>query len=83
MVLRDSFGCAITPFLALACQEVIAIDPRNFNGNQDAMLHYVDWLEPDVVMVLNTTGSLEVDNLYPYLPTARAAALAEREQDGA
>ena len=79
MVLRDSFGCAITPFLALACQEVIAIDPRNFNGNQDTMIHYVSWLDPDVVIVLNTTGSLEVDTLFPYLPTARAAALETRE----
>ncbi len=66
------------------CGEVITIDPRLFNGDQDEMLSYVDWLEPDLVFILNTTSSLRVDELFPYLPTARADALAtkrlEREQ---
>lgn len=85
LILRDSFGCALTPFLALASQEVMAIDPRNFNGNQDTMMDYIDWLEPDLVIVMNTTGSLKVDKLFPYLPTARAdaraAKAAEREKE--
>ncbi len=81
LILRDSFGCGLTPFLSLCCQEVIAMDPRQFNGNQDMMLHYVNWLEPDLVIVLNSTGSLRVDKLYPYLPTARAAALAEKRAE--
>lgn len=80
LVLRDSFGCAITPFLSLGCQEVMTIDPRHFNGNQDTMMDYIDWLEPDLVIVLNTTGSLRVDKLFPYLPSARAAALAAKDQ---
>lgn len=81
LVLRDSFGCGLTPFLSLCCQEVIAMDPRQFNGNQDMMMHYIDWLEPDLVIVLNSTGSLRVDKLYPYLPTARAAALADKRTE--
>lgn len=75
LILRDSFGCGLTPFLALGCGEVMAMDPRQFNGNQDIMMHYIDWLEPDLIIVMNTTGSLRVDKLFPYLPTARAAAL--------
>ncbi len=83
LILRDSFGCGLTPFLSLCCQEVIAMDPRQFNGNQDMMMHYIDWLEPDLVIVLNSTGSLRVDKLYPYLPTARADAIAEKRAEEA
>lgn len=78
LILRDSFGCGLTPFLSLCCGEVMAMDPRQFNGNQDMMMHYIDWLEPDLIIVMNTTGSLRVDKLFPYLPTARAAAIEAR-----
>ena len=80
LILRDSFGCSLTPFLSLCCQEVMAMDPRQFNGNQDVMMHYIDWLEPDLIIVMNTTGSLRVDKLFPYLPSARAAALEQKRQ---
>lgn len=83
LILRDSFGCAFTPFLSLACQEVMAIDPRHFNGNQDTMLHYIDWLEPDLILVMNTSSSLRVDKLFPYLPTARAQARADKAAEDA
>lgn len=79
LILRDSYGCAFTPFLALACSELDAMDPRNFNGDMAAMLDYIDWLDPDMILVMNTTGSLTVDGLYPYLPTARANTLAEEK----
>ncbi len=76
LILRDSFGCALTPFLSLASSELMAIDPRNFNGDQDAMMKFIDWLEPDIILVMNTTSSLRVDTLYPYLPTARKTVSA-------
>ena len=75
LVLRDSFGCGLTPFLSLVCQETDTIDPRGFQGGQETMLDYVDWLDPDVVIVLNTASSLENDTLFPYLPTARREAV--------
>lgn len=81
LILRDSFGCALTPFLSLVSGEVMAVDPRNFNGDQDDMMEYIRWLEPDLVIVMNTTSSLRVDTLYPYLPTARADALAAQKQE--
>jgi len=81
LILRDSFGCGLTPFLSLCCGEVMTMDPRQFNGNQDIMMNYIDWLEPDLIIVMNTTGSLRVDKLFPYLPSARAAAL-ERKRLG-
>ena len=56
------------------------MDGRQFNGNQDMMMHYIDWLEPDLVIVLNAASSLEVDGLFPYLPTNRAQNLAAKAQ---
>lgn len=83
LILRDSFGCTFTPFLSLACGEVMTMDPRAFDGNQDNIMTYLHWLRPDVVIVLNTTGSLRVDRLFPYLPTARAAWLELRRAGNA
>jgi len=79
LVLRDSYGCVLTPFLSLAAKEVMAMDCRSFNGGQSEMMKQIQWLEPDLIIVLSTTSSLEVDELYPYLPTARANALAAKE----
>lgn len=79
LILRDSFGCALTPFLSIASGEVMAMDPRQFNGGQDTMLDFVDWLKPDLIVVMNSTGSLEVDKLFPYLPSAYEAIQAEKE----
>lgn len=81
LILRDSFGCALTPFLSLISSECMAIDPRNFNGNQETMMEYLDWLEPDILIVMNTTGSIKVDELFPYLPTARANALEAKRNE--
>ena len=81
LILRDSFGCALTPFLSLISSESMAIDPRNFNGNQETMMEYLDWLEPDILIVMNTTGSIKVDELFPYLPTARANVLEAKRSE--
>jgi len=80
LIFRDSFGCALTPFLALAAGEVDAMDPRAFNGDWEEMMKYIKWLDPDMLIVMNTTSSLSVDALYPYLPSARRAVLAERAE---
>ena len=80
LILRDSFGCTFTPFLSLLTSETIAMDGRMFSGDQDEMLDYVHWLEPDLVIVLNAASSLEVDGLFPYLPTNRAQNLAAKAQ---
>jgi len=80
MILRDSFGCALTPFLSLVTAQTDAIDPRSFDGGQKEMLDYVEWLEPDLIIVLNAPSSLKTDALYPYLPSARAAALDAQEE---
>lgn len=80
LVLRDSYGCALTPFLALQCGEVMTMDPRLYDGDAQDLLSSIRWLDPDLVIVLNSTSSLTADQLYPYLPTARAAVLAQRAE---
>ena len=65
VLLRDSYACALTPFLALSCGELITIDLRYFH---DDLLSYVDWLEPDVVLVMYTAGSLALDPLFDFFP---------------
>ena len=65
MLLRDSYACVLTPFLALDCGELITIDLRYFN---DDLLTYVDWLEPDLVIVMYTAGSAALDQLFHFFP---------------
>lgn len=69
LLLRDSYACAMTPFLALGCSELITVDLRYFHEN---LLTYVDWLKPDLVLVLYTTGSVAQDALFEFLPTPAA-----------
>ena len=66
MLLRDSYACVLTPFLALDCSELITIDLRYF---QDDLLTYVDWLEPDLVLVMYTAGSTALDELFRFFPS--------------
>ena len=53
------------PFLALSCGELITIDLRYF---MTTCSPYVDWLEPDVVLVMYTAGSLALDPLFDFFP---------------
>ena len=69
LLLRDSYACAMTPFLALGCSELITVDLRYFHEN---LLTYADWLKPDLVLVLYTTGSTAQDALFEFLPTLAA-----------
>ena len=81
LILRDSFGCALTPFLAIASSEMMAVEPRAFNSDQDYMIEYINWLDPDLIIVINTTSSLRVDNLYPYLPTGYENKMAALQSE--
>ena len=63
MLLRDSYACVLTPFLALNCSELITIDLRYFQGD---LLTYVGWLEPDLVLVMYTAGSTALDTLFDF-----------------
>lgn len=64
LLVRDSFACAITPFLAYSCSELVIVDPRYFQGD---FLTYANWVGPDVVLVLYSPGTLRADAAFSFL----------------
>lgn len=74
MLIRDSFACAMTPYLALSCSQLTTIDPRSFTGD---LLSYIDWLEPDVVVVLYSTGLVREEEPYRLLAQGAGPSKAD------
>lgn len=64
LVIRDSYACAMTPYLSLISSQLTTIDPRTFSGD---LLSYVDWLRPDVVLVLYSSGPTRGEESYRLL----------------
>ncbi len=64
LVIRDSYACAMTPYLGLVCSQLTTIDPRAFSGD---LLTYVDWLDPDVVLVLYSSTMVHSEDAYRLL----------------
>ena len=54
LLIRDSFSCALAPYLALACGELDIVDLRYFS---DSLSDYIRETQPDLVIVLYTTGT--------------------------
>ncbi len=60
ILLRDSYACGVTPFLALGCGTLITFDLRYWQED-DHLSDYIKWLNPDLVAVLYTPGCLQND----------------------
>lgn len=56
VIIRDSFGCAVTPFLSLATESLHIIDIRYWRGTEEAdtIYEYIRQEKPDCVLVLYT-----------------------------
>ncbi len=63
LLIRDSFSCAMAPFLALQCGELMTMDMRYF---KDDLAAYLDWLQPDLVMVMYSASATRLDHMYPF-----------------
>ena len=63
VLLRESFSCALTPFLALSCSELTTIDLRYFSGD---LMNTLEELDPDLVMVLYSVSSLNSPELLTF-----------------
>ena len=63
VLLRESFSCALAPFLALSCSELTTIDLRYFTGD---LLDTVEALEPDLVLTLYTASTTTLDNMFDF-----------------
>ena len=66
VLLRDSFACALTPFLSLSCSQLTTIDLRYFQGD---LLESIAELEPDLVLTLYNVGGIGLDELFQYQKT--------------
>lgn len=63
LLLRDSYSCALAPFLALQCSELTTIDPRYFEDN---LLSCVEQVNPDLVITLYTPGAVANDSFFQF-----------------
>lgn len=63
LLLRDSYSCALAPFLALQCSELTTIDPRYFEGD---LMSCVEQINPDLVITLYTPGAVANDSFFQF-----------------
>ena len=63
VLLRDSYSCALAPFLALHCSELITVDPRYFEGD---LLTCITDCDPDLVVALYTPGAAANDIFFDF-----------------
>lgn len=49
LLLRQSFSCALAPFLACACSQLDILDPRYFDGS---IREYIATSQPDLVLIV-------------------------------
>lgn len=63
VMIRDSFACALAPFLALQCGELRTIDLRYFSGDPAA---YIEALQPDAVVLCYTASSTRLGDLFAF-----------------
>lgn len=50
VLIRNSFACAFSPFLALNCQELHIIDLRHYKDGTTAQ--YIEKVNPDMIMIM-------------------------------
>lgn len=64
LIIRDSFACAVTPFLSLQAKELHVADVRNFEdfaGEKLNVYDYIKEIDPDYVLVLYM-GAVTAEN---------------------
>ena len=63
VLIRDSFSCALAPFLALQCSELTTIDLRYYQGD---LLAELQAEQPDLVLLLYTASSTRLENMFAF-----------------
>ena len=63
LLLRESFSCAVAPFLALSCSQQTTVDLRYFQGD---LMETVEQLQPDLVLILYNASSSGVESLFRF-----------------
>lgn len=63
VLIRDSFSCALAPFLALQCSELTTIDLRYYQGDLKEGIAEID---PDLVMLLYSASTTRLESLFQF-----------------
>lgn len=63
LLVRDSYACAMTPFLSLACSTLETIDLRYFQGS---LTEYIQKDKPDLVLFLYTTATTSTPSMFQF-----------------
>jgi len=63
VLLRESFSCALAPFLALSCSELTTIDLRYYQGD---LMDTIESLEPDLVITMYAARSTGLKNMFAF-----------------
>ena len=64
VMIRDSFGCAITPFFALQCSELVTMDLRAYRGED--LLADIAGMEPEFVVLLYSPSTTVTDSMFKF-----------------
>ena len=52
-IIKDSFGIAVAPYLALSCSELVLVDTRTTNGNMNgSIISCIDDFNPEIVLTI-------------------------------
>lgn len=63
LLLRESFSCAFTPFLALSCSQLTTVDLRYFEGG---LMKTIQEVNPDLVITLYCVSSISNQTLFSF-----------------
>lgn len=63
LLLRESFSCAFTPFLALSCSQLTTVDLRYFEGD---LMETIQEVNPDLVITLYCVSSISNQTLFSF-----------------
>lgn len=64
VMIRDSFGCAITPFFALQCSRLTTVDLRAYRGED--LIAEIAAINPDFVVLLYSPSSTVSDGMFAF-----------------
>ncbi len=60
LLVRDSFSCALSPFLALGCSQLDCIDLRYYK--EESLMDYIDQNDYDMVIIMRNPTTLDTEN---------------------
>lgn len=63
VLIRESFSCALAPFLALQCSELTTIDLRYYEG---ALMEKIDEIDPALVLLLYSASTTRLENMFAF-----------------